>query len=60
MSDPWFSSTTRIHAKCCEKRHNSSMVKKQAGDMSPEKLRLGPGAKTRAFDVAPENDNIER
>ena len=30
------------------------MVKKQAGDMSPEKLRLGPGAKTRAFDVAPE------
>ena len=34
-------------------KHGSS---KQAsgGDMSPEKLRLGPGAKTRAFDVAPE------
>ena len=30
------------------------MVKKQAGDTSPEKLRLGPGAKTKAFDVAPE------
>ena len=30
------------------------MVKKQAGDTSPEKLRLGPGAKTKAFGVAPE------
>ena len=37
----------------CKGKHNSNMVKKQAGDTSPEKLRLGPGAKTKAFGVAP-------